>query len=469
MNTRMILILVTTLLLSACGQITKVKHVNNVDYRIGHEKAEVQLLETEMWAYAGIRETKAIKAGHFYVSKLDFSTDLFRELFPGRITYYAWTVNRRTKKEFFTQLVLSGFDENDEPFVQAIIDGDESTGMIPEECNILALSTKFNRAYDAGGTMHPLDAESFSESPEYRLAKVVELGDKVADLKVIANGKKLVYDILAHWNSFKRKSDGARFYTPLSETQMKKLARLNPQYDFWNKYKYNAKLLITPNYVAMGISAAFDIAISANAPSWGPDFDSMIKRDDMGLAIAYIIAFSKQNSQKVANLMYERMVTESYIGKKQPRVNIPKKKVEIAQTVAIKPISIKPKLAKKTFNKTNSSHIWRDYRSEGRISQGQAVRCLERSLAKLGISNDAIVVFKRMILSNGGYKYLVIHNGDKLLGVSINGKIIYRAVTVKWKKELLPLPVKRYRLVNNQTNKMYSIGLTDYGHWVRFK
>ncbi len=461
--------------LSACGPTKMLKHVNNNDYMLPNGNIEVQLLETEMWAYAGLRETKAIKEGHFSVYKIDFSVDLFKELFPGRSTYYGWTINRETKKEFFTQLLLSGFDEDNEPFVQAIIDGDESTGMIPEECSILTLSTKFNRAYNAGGTMHLLDEDEFSDVPKYRLKKVIKYGDEVDGLKAIANGKELVYDILAHWSSFKRDSDGATFYTPLNEVQMKKLARLNPQYDFWNKYKYNAKMLFTPNYVAMGISGAFDVAISANAPSWGPDFDSVIKRDDLGLLVAYILAFSKQNSQKVANLMYERMVAESYTGGKQPKVVITKRVVMAEKkTKAIKMVATQV-VPKETVEKSlrtssldNVPNTWSDYKSRGRISQEQAIKYLRISLTKLDIPSSIIAVFERVVL-NRGYKYISISNGDKVLGVVMDGKVIHKAATVAWDKEARALPVKRYRLVQNQTNKMYSIGLTDYGHWVRFQ
>jgi hypothetical protein len=459
---RMILLGLFLTILSGCGQTTIIRYVNNNEYMLPDGNIEVQLLETEMWAYAGLRETKAIKAGHFSVYKARFSVDLFKEIFPGRTTYYGWTINRETKKEFFTQLLISGFDEDNIPFAQVIIDGDESTGMIPEECSFLNLSTKFNRAYDVGGTMYPLDADVFSKEPEYRLEKVVEYGDEVDGLKVIANGKELVYDILANWSSFKRDSDGATFYTPLNETQMKQLAQLNPQYDFWNKYKYNAKLVVTPNYVAMGISSAFDVVISANAPSWGPDFDSMIKRDDMGLAMAYVLAFSKQNSQKVAELMYERMVTEQFNGK------LPEEVVsKTTRTVTRKGINQSPE-TKITPREILSPHIWSDYKSKGIVSQEQAIDQLKVSLKMIAIPDEVISIFERVVL-NRGYRYLSVRNGDKVLGVVIDGKVIHKSATVAWNEALRALPVKRYRLLNNKTNKMYSIGLTDYGHWVRFQ
>lgn len=536
-------LLAVALLLGGCAPAMNATNVNNQDYQKPGGESEVQLLNTDLYAYTGLLETKAIKKRTFTVLKIDMSFDKFKELFPGRTTYYAWVVNLKTGKEFFVQGLFSGFEENFEPFLTAVIDGDESTGLVEKDCKLIVLSTAFKYGYDIGGRKFPVDSAKFAAGPDYRRDIVDKYGDLVSEIKKVANGKELVEDILQNWSYFERNSDGARFYTSLSEERMKQLAKLNPQYNFWDKFKYNARLSIAPlNYVATAVNLGFDILNSAMAPSWGADFDSVISREDFGFALAYLDGFYRKNADRaaevrVAQILAEMKGSEDLVSsnenvrvqpviKKEVVQEAPQKvePVKIAQQeVSIDKVVVAQKktseshetivqnveiaheklenkevqkksldleipndvlsvfsgMAKnyqsgqkttqtddKNRDSLSAQNVWDDY-AGSKLQEMEVVSQLEKNLPALEIPREGIEAF-RQLAQFQEFKWGTIRTGDRVLAVAMNGKVIYRDATVNWKNGD-PLSVRIYKLVNKQTNKLYSIGQAVSGHWVRFE
>ena len=463
---RVVVTLVIVFILSGCGAKSSFESVNNLDYEedksflSSSEDRQIKILNTNLYEYTGIRETKAIAEGNFSVVKIVFPKDLFKEIFLGRSTWYGWVVNLETGKEFLVQAIFSGLEEEYNPFAIAIIDGDESIGMIPEKSKLILLSTTFKLGYDIGGSRFPIDQGRMASDPNYRREVADEHGDLVSDIRVVANGKALVMDAVENWSYFERNSDGTKFYTPLSESQIKKLAKANPQYDFWNKFKYNARLRISANLIATAVNLGFDIVSAANAPSWGADFDSVITRKDMGFALEYLDAMYKQNSSRAAEVMAEQIVAEYNGDNSVSQAGALSKRV-----VEIKPL--KKKVVRKIESRVNNQDkYWEDYKKTAFSTKDSIADQMGKNLPLLGIPDEAVEIFKR--LSPYGDKYFALRDKTKISCAAANGKIIFsESRVIRWKKGLRSLPVHIYKLKKDK--ELYIIGRTVAGQWIRFE
>lgn len=455
-------LLLTILLVTGCGQKGVVLNPRSPLYA----PTEKIYILREPYEYMGLEETAAIKAGHYTLKKVMFPDDLDCENFPGRVSWSGWVVNP-DGKEFWAQALFAGLDESLKPFMVIVIDGDETTGLMPD-AKYVTLSSGATFAYDAGGSsVEIFSPEDYWRKPEYRKEIADEHGDKIGDLEKV--DPVIMEKIMTNWSYFHSdERGGIKFYSPLTEEQFKEVASINPQYTFAGKFVANSRLMISPDYIAVAISLGFDVMRSADAPSTGWDFDSVISRRNMSFTMRYTKGLYRTAFVREAMRMQSRATGENDKDTVEMVRLMPsskKKVIDPEETNMANPEIIPVANAERKIEKKE----WRwDLHNkdpyvglEGVQPQTfeQKVAFINRAFWLLGIPEET----RASLVDEWRYrkeKWGVLNPGQIVSKILTGFGDVHENVTADWRDRRDPIPIKIYE------TKGYQVAQTMSGHWI---
>lgn len=442
----MLLVIVS---LSGCSSIkpTTVENVNYVE-TLQEENDEVELLSDRQY-YMGLEETPGIKKGKYRSVQMIMNQTLLTEIFPGRVRYLAWVVNP-SGKEFKAQALFAGLNHTLKPHVSVIIDGYKSLGLV-DESKVILLSTGFTYVYDAGGTEYRIDNKKFSDDPKYRREIVEKYGEEIGSLRSVEGD--IVKDIKNNWGYFQ--FGKRRFYSPLSEVQVREVAARYPSdYKIVDKYITNARAAVVFDPYSMGVSTALDVYKTLTAPSTGADYDSVItRREQLGFVTAYI-----------AELYRSAMIREGLLAGKGNGQE--KRTVAISIPAEKKVVRARKPIRRSVVN----NNIWRWDRSDkdlygrGKKTPLEERLHIEKSLKLLDLPMEVQAkVIDQWRFRKGKIEILEI--GDIVRKILTKGGKVHQNVRAEW-RDCEALIINVYTV--SYSGKTYRIGrsIAINGHWV---
>ncbi|NTV54883.1 MAG: hypothetical protein HGA16_00055 [Candidatus Moranbacteria bacterium] len=246
-------------------------------------------------AFAGVALTGEIKAGNFTCFSWNFpeTPEALAEWDPLRVSYQAHVVGA-DGKEYVSHALFAGIAGSyPAPRYAGVVEG--ITSARPDLKGV-TLSTKLQKAYTLSGVeIREFDPEKWADG-EYRRAFVLRYGTPLSDTPVT----DLVKSEIAHWNVYQ--TTIGLVASPWDESQVRKLAEMNPRYSFFGKLVDVGNFRVSLSMIATASGAALDVLSAIGAKSTGFDYKSQQSRIDQGYNLLvwnqlYAVYFSRKGNQ----------------------------------------------------------------------------------------------------------------------------------------------------------------------------
>lgn len=281
---RRTLTFVVALLLAGCATTPMVLRLTD-----GDNQRVVRELPIDPVMFAGLPWNDTLARGNYFAVLGTFpeTQAALAEWDPLRVRHQAYA-SGADGTEYVAHALFAGFIACVPRYI-ILIEGltRPETGV-----KVVTLSTLVDRAYTAQGEeIAGFKAGDFQSSASYRREFTQASGSEVTMLRPVPD----MAQAIAGWSLYDTKL--GRLATPLDPEQVKQLASINTQYQYWDKVQGTARGALSLDYVGTALGVAFDLIDAREAPSRGFDHQSLISRAKLGYNWAVWAALRTHGSQ----------------------------------------------------------------------------------------------------------------------------------------------------------------------------
>lgn len=257
-----------------------------------NEKSEVvREMGVDPVMFSGIPFTENIRTGNFVAVLADFpqTAESYAEWDPLRIRYQAHAVGN-DGHEYPAYALFAGFIGAAPRYIVIV----EGVTERKADIRILTFSTLLSKAYSLKAEqVAAFDAKKYKDFGSYRAEICAVAGTSLSEARLVTGMR----DAIGNWHVYKTKS--GPLATPLSESDVKYLAGINPRYGYWEKFTGTARVGLSPDYVSSGIGLVMDFLRASGAESTGFDYESVQPRLRQGYNMTILEAMRQKDVQRM--------------------------------------------------------------------------------------------------------------------------------------------------------------------------
>lgn len=304
---RLLLILIAVAILSGCASIN-----HQVMGISPSGESFKRIFRKDPGMLVGVVETDAIKNGQATIIPATLSKKLIGgEGFLFRIGWDAVVIDPKSGKEVVGQVIFAGKKVREMPggarvfYPLGLVVIDSKWEAIKNWKGFIR-STDGSYAYNFAGQEIRIESEKLKEA-SYRKKIAAEHGSQIGDY--------VRYDeyieVINGWNRFSTPDKGVFLLSPLSEEMIGDIAKINPQYNFFQRFVAKGSVRIGDPVLTL-MSLAQSVLVASSSSPAGPDFGSVIGRRDMGVYFDFL----ERLDEDAAGNYFENRISLSKGGKR---------------------------------------------------------------------------------------------------------------------------------------------------------